>query len=94
MKRFIISLYISFLFLTILACGDHVTLTDVTYVSSFEGGERYTAGAVTVLNLHGSHYQMGGWGGRGSSDRKQGIIIGKALRVNDHAAACFCERVS
>ncbi|MBU0999582.1 hypothetical protein KKG24_04790 [Patescibacteria group bacterium] len=34
-------------------------MTDVTYVSSFEGGQRYAAGAVTVLSLHGSHYQMG-----------------------------------
>jgi len=52
-------LFISFFLLTLIACGDHVTMTDVTYVSSFEGGQRYAAGAVTVLSLHGSHYQMG-----------------------------------
>ncbi len=32
-------------------------------------------------------------GGLGSSDREQGFISGKLLRVPVHAAACFCERV-
>lgn len=55
MKRLVPLLVLS----ALLACGSSVTQTDVTLVSSFEGGERYAAGAVTVLKLRGNHYQMG-----------------------------------
>jgi len=53
------TLFIPIFLLIIFACNGSESMTDVTLVSSFEGGNRYAAGKVTILDLHGSYYQMG-----------------------------------
>ncbi len=51
---------LGFFLLLLCSCsGGNEPFANLTPVSEFEGGRLYKAGPVSVLQLHGSHYQMG-----------------------------------
>lgn len=57
---------------------------DLTFVSTYEGGQFYKAGPVRVLNLRGTHYQMG---------RQYGALLKDDLNaLYDLAVATYAAR--
>lgn len=54
------SVVLGLLLLLFCSCSEgNECSSNLTLVSEFEGGSLYKAGPVSVLQLHGSHYQMG-----------------------------------
>jgi len=66
------------LLLLIYSCGgESGGSPELTYISQFEGGRLYSAGSVSVLELRGTHYQMG---------RQYGMLLKNDLTTLYHLA--------
>ena len=72
------------LLLFVCSCaGGNGNSSELTFISEFEGGKLYKAGAVSVLELHGTHYQMG---------RQYGMLLKNDLAaLYDLAVATFID---